>query len=147
MEPTIKGAWVNGLRVRVVHPAGDSFTTDGPVEYGGGAGFSPTDLLAAALGACSLSVAVMVGERLGCSMAGSQLEATRKLASQPVRISEIAVVLHLPEDVADEHRARIQQAAQRCPVRESLHPDIAVQLDFRYDVRPAARLATAPVGE
>jgi putative redox protein len=145
MDPIIQGKWVEGMRVRMVHPTGDSLLTDGPVEYGGGAGFSPTDLLAGALGACALSVAVMVGERLGCTMAGSHMEATRKLASQPVRISEIAVVLHLP-NVAEEQRARIQEAARRCPVRESLHPDIAVQLDFRYDVRLAALTVATPVG-
>jgi hypothetical protein len=82
----------------------------------------------------------MVGERLGCAMAGSHMESTRTLATQPVRISGIAVTLHLPEELAEEHRARIQQAAQRCPVRESVHADIAVQLDFLYDVKSADAL-------
>jgi putative redox protein len=137
MDPIMKGTWVDGLRIRVAHPAGDSFLTDGPVEYGGGAGFSPTDLVAAALGACALSMAAMVGERLGCAMAGSHMESTRKMTSQPVRIAEISVVLHLPKAMPAEHRAKIEQAAGRCPVRASVHPDIDVRLDFRYDVERA----------
>jgi len=134
MEPIIKGVWVEGQRIRLTHPAGDSITTDGPPEFGGGRGFSPTDLIAAALGACSLSVAVIVGQRLGHEMAGTCMESTRKLTSGPLRISEIQLVLHLSRAIPDGDRTKLQQATQHCPVHESLGAEIAVHFDFQYDL-------------
>ncbi len=143
MEPVIKGEWVEGQRIHLTHPAGDSITTDGLPEFGGGRGFSPTDLIAAELGACALSVAVIVGQRQGHEMAGAYMESTRRLASRPLRISEIQIVLHLPRAIPSGDRMKLQQAAHHCPGHESLMAEIAVHFDFQYDVYRAEIAASA----
>jgi uncharacterized OsmC-like protein len=50
----------------------------------------------------------------------------------PRRIGELVLVIHMPREVRPEHRARLEEVARTCPVARSLHPDVAVPIEFRY---------------
>ncbi len=138
MDEIVRGAWLEGKKTRFSHAGGAVLTTDAPAAYGGGASFCSMDLLAAALGSCALTVATMVSERVGFEMAGATVEVSRRMHERAFSLAGLTVTLHLAEDLCEEERAMVERAVERCPVRAALHPDVAVELRFCYDVRPPA---------
>ncbi len=48
------------------------------------------------------------------------------------RIGRLALRFVMPANLAQHSRQVVQKAAEECPVRRSLHPDIEVQLQFDY---------------
>ena len=63
------------LHTHSVHrPSGAELQTDAPVDnQGRGEAFSPTDLVASALGACMLTVMGILADRHGWSIAGTRI--------------------------------------------------------------------------
>ena len=123
------------LRTRARHgPSGQEITTDAPVDNGGkGSAFSPTDLVGAALGACMLTIMGLVAQRSGIDLRGTRVRVTKEMASAPVRrIKRLGVVLTLPPGLklSPEDRARLENAAHTCPVKQSLHPDVVLEVVF-----------------
>ncbi|MGA2501214.1 MAG: hypothetical protein ABSH20_26035 [Tepidisphaeraceae bacterium] len=53
------------------------------------------------------------------------------MVAQPVRrIGRIAVRIHMPRKLSEEDRRRLENAAQMCPVKKSLHQDVEVPIEF-----------------
>ncbi len=124
-----------GLRCSARHgPSGQVIATDAPVDNGGnGAAFSPTDLVGAALGACMLTIMGKVADRNGIDLLGTKVRVTKEMASEPVRrIKRLGVVMTLPPGLtlSPENRARLENAAHTCPVKQSLHPDVVLDIVF-----------------
>lgn len=125
-----------GLHNRATHgPSGQVITTDAPVDNGGkGSAFSPTDLVGAALGACMLTIMGKVAERNAIDLRGTTVHVVKEMASDPVRrIKRLGVVITLPAGLrlSPENRAKLENAAQTCPVKQSLHPGIIVDIEFK----------------
>ncbi|MFM8581636.1 MAG: OsmC family protein [Planctomycetaceae bacterium] len=127
------------LRCRATHgPSGDQLTTDAPVDnHGKGESFSPTDLVATALGACSLTIMGIVAQRNGLDIEGAKAHVTKEMATQPVRrIGALKVTITIPAEKAAklsaDDRKKLQEGALHCPVHKSLHPDIAAPIEFVY---------------
>ncbi|MFM7161265.1 MAG: OsmC family protein [Planctomycetaceae bacterium] len=127
------------LRCRATHgPSGDQLTTDAPVDnHGKGESFSPTDLVATALGACSLTIMGIVAQRNGLDIEGATAHVTKEMATQPVRrIGALKVTITIPAEKAAklsaDDRKKLQEGALHCPVHKSLHPDIAAPIEFVY---------------
>jgi putative redox protein len=137
MSVQIDVAYEGQLHCRATHgPSGATLATDAPVDNGGkGEAFSPTDLLATALGACVLTIMGLVAQRHGIDLAGTTVRVVKEMAAQPVRrIGSLRTVVTLPAGLklSAEDRKRLQAGAATCPVRQSLHPDIAVPIEFVY---------------
>lgn len=117
-------------------PSGATLTTDAPVDNGGrGAAFSPTDLVGTALGACLVTIMGLVARRDGLDINGTRIHVTKEMAAQPVRrIARLTAVITLPAGRAfsPEARAKLENAALHCPVKQSLHPDVEVVMEFVY---------------
>jgi len=75
------------LRCKATHgPSQDQLTTDAPVDnHGKGESFSPTDLVATALGACSLTIMGIVAERHQIDLAGMKIEVTKEMSKDAPR--------------------------------------------------------------
>jgi uncharacterized OsmC-like protein len=120
-----------GLRTTATHePSGNTLNTDAPLDNNGrGEAFSPTDLVATALGACMATVMGIVAERKGISMEG-----LRKHMSEdaPRRISKLEVDLHMPVSASHPERKLLESAARGCPVHHSLHPDIVTVFNWTW---------------
>ena len=125
---------------RVVHePSGASFVTDLPPEYGGGgAAFSATDLVAAALGVCIATNVDAVAERHGIPVDAIETRVDKALALAPKRIARLDVTVTIGVAVADDVLARLERAAEHCAVHRSLHPDVAVEIRVRATPLPDA---------
>ncbi len=133
--PTIETVYSGELRTRAVHTAsGSSLITDAPVDnQGRGEAFSPTDLLATALGSCMLTIMGIAARTHGLNIDGARLEITKIMRSDPRRVGEINVVFHFEGMEINEHgRTILERAAKTCPVALSLHPELLQTLEFRW---------------
>jgi putative redox protein len=117
-------------------PSGETLTTDAPPASGGrGETFSPTDLVAAALGTCVTTVVSLIALDWGLDLAGTQVRVIKEMAPDaPRRIAAIQVRVTLPPGakLPAEVRTAFEREAAQCPVRQSLHPSIRVGVEFVY---------------
>ena len=122
-----------GLRCRASHgPSGTTLVTDAPVDnHGKGESFSPTDLVATALGACMMTIMGIVADRRGLDLTG-MTAATEKVMTDapPRRIASLKTTITIPLPADHEDRAALEQAALTCPVHKSLHPEIDAAVEF-----------------
>jgi putative redox protein len=113
-------------------PSQTVLKTDAPVDnQGQGRSFSPTDLVATALGTCMFTVMGIVAKRGNIDLAGSTMVVRKEMTSQPVRrIGRLQVEIHVPKVLSQDDRCRLENAAQVCPVKRSLHADIEISIRF-----------------
>ncbi len=135
---TIHIDYLGELRTDCVHlQSGTHINTDAPTDnQGRGEAFSPTDLVANALGTCIITTMAIFARRDGIELKGSKLDVTKIMTSQPPRrIARIEIDLTLQtENLPDgETRARLEKIAHTCPVAISLHPDIEQAVGIRWE--------------
>jgi putative redox protein len=132
---TVQTEYSGALRTKATHvKSGNTLITDAPVDnHGRGEAFSPTDLVATALGSCMLTVIGIAAETHHFSIEGTRLQITKIMAENPRRISEIVIEFDFNDNAYSEKEKKIiEYAAQNCPVAKSLHPDMkqSIQLNF-----------------
>ena len=124
------------LRTVARHSAsGTLIETDAPVDnHGKGERFSPTDLVATALGTCMLTIMGMKARDLDLDLTGTRIEIQKTMKADPRRISGISLTFYLPSGLylSEKNKIILQRAAETCPVMYSIHPDIEVQLNFNW---------------
>lgn len=121
------------LRTVATHlQSGVEIITDAPTDnQGKGEAFSPTDLLATSLGCCMLTIMGINARTNGMDIDGTKVEITKIMASNPRRVTEIGVVITLPNKAYSEKEIKMLEiAALNCPVAKSLHPDIKQDVRF-----------------
>ena len=126
-----------GLRARAVHvPSGCVLVTDAPVDNRGkGESFSPTDLVATALGTCMLTLLGIVAERHGWPMEGARARVEKGMVADPVRrIGSLEVVISIPGPLREKERELLQKAALTCPVHKSLSSEMDIPVRFEFEV-------------
>lgn len=124
-----------GLHCGLTHvPSGSQISTDAPKDnHGKGETFSPTDLVASALGACMLTLMGIVSQRHGIALEGAEVEVIKEMIQEPVRrIGKLTVTFKMPKGIPPKERAVLERAAMTCPVHQSLHPDIQIPVAFNY---------------
>lgn len=136
--PTIETIYTDELRTEAQHLySGTKIITDAPLDNQGKAeSFSPTDLLAASLGSCMITVVGIAARTQGFEerLRGTKLEITKIMKSDPRRVGEIQVVITFPENsnLNDKERKIIEHTAKTCPVAQSLHPELIQSWTFNY---------------
>ncbi|GAA5483796.1 OsmC family protein [Haloferula sargassicola] len=132
---SIQLEYQGGLHCAAVHgPSKSTLETDAPVDNNGrGESFSPTDLVATALGSCMLTIMGIVAQRKELPMEGAKVEVRKHMsADTPRRISRLEVDMEIPLAADHPERAMLEAAAKGCPVFHSIHPDIEVALDWKW---------------
>ncbi|NCA84854.1 MAG: OsmC family peroxiredoxin [Clostridia bacterium] len=127
--------YLGELRTQATHQlSGQRFITDAPPDnQGRGEAFSPTDLLATALGACAVTIMGIAAREHGFNIDGTTIDITKIMASNPRRVSAVTVVFNFPEvKYSDKEKKIIRLAANTCPVFQSLHPDMAKEYVFNF---------------
>lgn len=116
-------------------PSKTVLDTDAPKDnQGRGESFSPTDLIATALGTCILTTIAIVAERDGVDIKGSKISVEKEMSANPRRIASLKTVIDLPKTIPDEYKAKLEHLGHACPVHKSLHPDILIPIEYRYTV-------------
>lgn len=130
------GKYLGQKRCEHTHtPSESKIQTDAPVDNNGkGETFSPTDLVATALGACMITVMGIYAEKNDMSIEGAKYEVTKKMKLTPRMIAELEIKVSLPKALTSEQRTTLENIANNCPVKLSLHPDVKIPLSFHYDV-------------
>lgn len=133
---TSKILYTGDLRSEAIHLRSQTLIeTDAPVDNNGkGERFSPTDLVATALGSCMITLMAMKATDMRIELKGTTAEITKIMAADPRRISKIIVTIHVPKLDLDEKQQKILiHTAQTCPVAKSIHPDIEVDCSIQFE--------------
>ena len=122
------------LHCRAEHgPSRAELSTDAPVDnQGRGESFSPTDLVATALGTCMLTTMGILARTLGIDMSGATATVEKEMTGAPRRIQSLTVRIAMPGAVGAEDREKLMRAAHTCPVARSLHPKVQVPVEFLW---------------
>ena len=131
----IQIAYQGNLRCSARHvDSGVTLLTDAPKDnMGNGESFSPTDLVATALGTCMLTIMGIAAQRMEVDLSGATAVVTKEMSQAPIRrIARLAVTLRVPARLTEEQRQKLQNAAMTCPVHKSLHPDVQTPINFQW---------------
>lgn len=124
------------LRTVCTHlKSGTVIETDAPPDnQGKGERFSPSDLVATALGSCMLTIMGIKARDLNIDLKGVKIEVEKIMASDPRRVGGINLTFHFPEslELTDKQQSILENAAHTCPVIYSIHPDIKVDARFNW---------------
>lgn len=127
---TISIEYAGELRCMATHdPSGNSLFTDAPIDNKGkGASFSPTDLLATALGTCIMTIMGIAAEARSIDIKGTTVNVKKIMVSEPMRrVGALEILITLPnQDYSEGDMAAFHHAATTCPVMMSIHPEINV---------------------
>lgn len=134
MAVRIQGRDLGGLRTELTHePSGSVIRTAAPVDNAGdGSSFSPTDLVAAALGSCMVTTMGIVAAREGIPFGGASFALEKHMRSGPRRIDRLPVTVTMPGGLDEAQRRRMEEVALGCPVFETLRPEIGKEIRFVY---------------
>lgn len=131
----ITARYEGNLRCAVTHgPSGATILTDAPKDnHGEGAAFSPTDLVAAALPACMMTIMGIVAKRHGLELKGMTATATKEMATAPARrIGRVVTRIRVPLPASHPQREMLENAAHTCPVHKSLLAEIEAPIEFEW---------------
>lgn len=132
---TIKTIYLGDLRTENEHlQSGNKVITDAPCDnQGKGEFFSPTDMLATALGSCILTIMGIKARDNGIDIKGTSVDVTKIMASDPRRVSEVIVDFTFPDkDYSNDEKQLVESVAGTSPVPLSLHPDLKQTIKFNW---------------
>ena len=144
MPVQITGRYIGDLKTRVEHPrSGASFGTAAPLDNNGdGSSFSPTDLIATALGSCMLTVMGIAAQKDGIPFGEAEFSLEKHMLPDPRRVGALPMVIRMPGGLSPAQRERLERVALHCPVHNTLHPDVLTPVRFEYPDAPASEHGT-----
>ncbi len=120
------------LRTEAIHVKSNNVQySDAPVDnQGKGENFSPTDLVATALAQCALTIMGIKARDLGIDISGSKAEVLKAMSSNPRKIGQITISLHMKGNPSDKNITILERTALTCPVALSLHDSVKQEINF-----------------
>jgi putative redox protein len=135
MSVKISCEYLGDLRTRTTHgPSGNQLLTDAPVDnQGKGEAFSPSDLAATAVASCILTILGIQAKSLAADFRGARVEVEKHMTTVPPRrIARLDIRITMPAGIPEDIRPRLIRAAEACPVKQSLHPDIVIAMEWSW---------------
>jgi putative redox protein len=132
---TIQVEYTGNLKCRALHEeSGTVLLTDAPKDnQGDGSSFSPTDLVATALGTCICTIMGIVAKRRNLDIAGTTVQVVKEMATAPHRrIGKLLTTIRFNQNFEGQDRTMLEHGAHTCPVHKSLHPEIEAPITFVY---------------
>lgn len=133
---TSRVTYTGELRTLATHlQSGSNIETDAPTDnHGKGERFSPTDLIGTSLAACMLTTMAIRAKELEPRLRNVFTETEKIMSAAPRRISGINITFQWPTDqtFTEEEKKLLEEIAWSCPVKESIHPDIKLQVHFNW---------------
>ncbi|MFM7666862.1 MAG: OsmC family protein [Bacteroidota bacterium] len=132
---TSKINYLGNLRTDCEHIAsGTKIATDAPVDNKGkGEFFSPTDLVATALGSCALTIMGIYCQEHNILFNHAEIGVTKIMASHPRRIETIVLEIDLTRNNWDDKTAqKVIQAGKTCPVAKTLGDNVNIEWKIKW---------------
>ena len=124
------------LRCQCTHlQSGTIIETDAPTDNRGkGERFSPTDTLCVALATCIVTTMALKANDMKINLADTKIDITKHMLSDPRRIGKIEVILNFPSslNLDEKDKTILKRVGDNCPVAKSLHPDLEVNIEYRW---------------
>ena len=123
------------LRTLATHLSSSStIITDAPTDNEGkGEAFSPTDLVATALGSCMLTIIGIKAKDNEMDVSNMKMDVCKIMEANPRKISEIVIDFHFPNtSYSEKEKIIIENSARTCPVALSLDSAIKQTLTFNF---------------
>jgi putative redox protein len=124
---TAKTKYPGDLRTEIVHVrSGSVIVTDAPVDNKGkGENFSPTDMVASALGSCIFTIMGIAAREHGFSIDGSTCNITKIMTEAPRKIGEIKIDFDFTgNEYTDKQKKILEFCVKTCPVALSLNESV-----------------------
>lgn len=115
------------LRTEITHlRSGSVITTDAPIDNKGkGENFSPTDLVASALGSCIFTIMGIAAREHGFSIDGASCKITKIMTEKPRKIGEIKIDFDFTgNEYNDKQKKILEYCVKSCPVALSLNGSV-----------------------
>lgn len=114
--------------------SGSEITTDAPTDNNGlGRTFSPTDLLATALGSCMLTIMGIRANESGFDISESKAEVQKIMTSDPRRVAEVQILIMVKDrGLSDAQKRVLEKAATTCPVAMSLSQELKQTVEILF---------------
>jgi putative redox protein len=132
---TAKTKYLGDLRTEIVHlRSGSIITTDAPVDNKGkGENFSPTDLVASALGSCIFTIMGIAAREHSFSIDGSTCRITKIMTDNPRKIGEIRIEFDFTgNDYNDKQKKILAYCVKTCPVALSLNESVFQNVVLKF---------------
>lgn len=124
---TAKTKYLGDLRTEIAHiRSGSVITTDAPVDNKGkGEYFSPTDLVASALGSCIFTIMGIAAREHSFSIDNSSCRITKIMTDKPRKIGEIKIDFDFTQgDYTDKQKQILEYCVKTCPVALTLNESV-----------------------
>jgi putative redox protein len=124
---TAKTKYLGDLRTEIVHlRSGSIITTDAPVDNKGkGENFSPTDMVATALGSCIFTIMGIAAREHSFSIDGSTCTITKIMTESPRKIGEIRIEFNFTgKEYSEKQKKILDYCVKTCPVALSLNESV-----------------------
>jgi putative redox protein len=132
---TSKTVYTGNLRTEMTHiRSGSVIYTDAPVDNKGkGEYFSPTDLVASALGSCIFTIMGIAAREHGFSIDGSSCSISKIMTEKPRKIGEIRIEMDLSgHDYTEKQKKILEYCVKTCPVSLSLHESVIQNVTLKF---------------
>lgn len=124
------------LRTTATHlQSGTVIETDAPTDnQGKGERFSPTDLVATALGTCMITTMAIKARTMNINLDDTRVDVTKIMVSDPRRTGKIVAHVFFPAGLAIDEKQKeiLEKTARTCPVERTLHPDVELDMEFNW---------------
>ena len=137
------------LRCNAQHmPSSSKIETDAPVDnQGRGESFSPTDLVATALGTCMATMIGITARHKNIDVQEMRVTVKKQISDDlPRRIAKLWVEVFMPLSESHPDKKIFQSSALSCPVQHSIHPDIQVNVTWHWKPEEVAPVRSQGTG-
>ena len=134
MKHQVEIVYEGNLRTKAMHlSSGTEILTDAPLDnQGKGEKFSPTDLIATALGSCMLTIMGMAANVQKIDISNTRVKVEKVMEKDPRKISQVNIEIYFNTIISDKHRVILERAARHCPVAKTLDGNIEENIKFIY---------------
>ncbi len=124
---TARTIFKGDLRTEITHVrSGSKIITDAPVDNKGkGENFSPTDMVASALGSCIFTIMGIAAREHGFSIDGATCKITKIMTENPRKIGEIKIDFDFTaREYTNKQKKILDYCVKTCPVALSLNESV-----------------------
>ena len=131
---TSKVTYKGGLRTEATHiRSGNTIITDAPLDNKGkGEAFSPTDLVATAIGSCMLTIMGIKADEMNINIEGATAEVEKIMGTEPRRIAQVNILINVPISTDEKTKKILEKSAMTCPVDKSISETMIRDVKFTW---------------